>query len=195
MHLSSLIFVLAFGLMINNRDLFFKGKLKTFFKESSADQLLSELKLLTLESSFLVRTFFFIVFGMSITLTGMDGVVFAIAGFALAAIFGLRFVVLNVAMRKDMYPAFYIAPRGLITVLLFFAIPDNMLIADFSSSILLLTIILSSLVMMYGLMTYGKKAKAEVAEVAEGVGPVVQSIEPGASPELPSEPGSDQLSE
>ncbi|MDN5205280.1 cation:proton antiporter [Fulvivirgaceae bacterium BMA10] len=163
MHLSSLIFILAFGLMINNKHIFFKGRLKKFIDNNNFNELLGELKLLTLESSFLVRTFFFIIFGMSISLSGINGTAIAITLFALAAIYGLRFITFSVAAKKEIEPAFFIAPRGLITVLLFFVIPAELAIQGFHSSILLLAIIVSSLVMMYGLIRHKRAMNRELA--------------------------------
>ena len=50
-----------------------------------------------------------------------------------------------------------IAPRGLITVLLFFAIPAEYLQDNFDKGILLHTIILTSLVMMAGMLSKGEQ--------------------------------------
>lgn len=158
-HLSSLIFVLAFGLMLNNKDLFFRGIFKKFIRPAPYEILLSEIKLITLESSFIIRTFFFIVFGMSITLDGLNHIsVFLIALIALVIMYLLRWAALNVIARPLLYPAIYIAPRGLITILLFYKIPTQYHVEAFSPSILLLVIIVSSLIMMYGLIKNpGKK--------------------------------------
>ena len=171
-HLSSLIFILAFGLMLNNHQLFFRGPLKRYILPKAFRTLLSELKLITLESSFLIRTFFFIVFGMSITLDGFTSAsVFLIALLALAAIYGLRFFALKVVTPKQLEPALYIAPRGLITILLFYKIPEELMITGFSEGTLLLVILISSLIMMYGLI----KNKSEEAKTGELEAPPVEA--------------------
>ncbi|MEM9987118.1 MAG: hypothetical protein AAF804_18650, partial [Bacteroidota bacterium] len=59
--------------------------------------------------------------------------------------------------------AIYVAPRGLITVLLFYAIPDTAASEKFQPGIVLLTILISSLVMTYGLIREQKIAQAEKA--------------------------------
>ncbi len=152
-HLSSLIFVLAFGLMLNNKDLFFKGFLKEFILPEPYENLLKEIKLITLESSFLIRTFFFIVFGMSISLDGFNQpMVFVIAVVALIIMYVLRYGALRTMAKSQLNPGIYVAPRGLITILLFYSIPVEHQLVDFSPAILLLVIICSSLVMMYGLI-------------------------------------------
>ena len=156
-HLSSLMFVLAFGLMLNNVDVFFKGFLKRYVIPEAHKTLLSEIKLITLESSFLIRTFFFIVFGMSITLDGFNSwSVFVIAFLALLIMYFLRWGALKTILPKQLLPALYVAPRGLITILLFYSIPAEYQIADFSPAILFLVIISSNLIMMYGLIKNGQ---------------------------------------
>ncbi|MDH5381763.1 MAG: hypothetical protein OEW75_12965, partial [Cyclobacteriaceae bacterium] len=120
---------------------------------------LEDLKMLTLETSFLVRTFFFIVFGMSITAHGMDDPMVYFVGFLTVIIFFVgRWGLFNIAMKKDKNPALWIAPRGLITILLYFAIPESMIIEGFHPAILLLVILLTNLLMTYGLMKFTPKA-------------------------------------
>lgn len=152
-HLSSLIFVLAFGLMINNRKLFFRGKLSWIVQEDRMKDLTKELTVVTLESSFVIRTFFFLIFGMSISFSDLyDLKVFLIGLFVLAVIYGIRFLYLSVFDRKNIFPTIAIAPRGLITVLLFYSIPVALQIEGFQPGILLLAIIVSNGTMAYGLI-------------------------------------------
>lgn len=161
-HLSSLIFILVFGLMINNRHLFFKSRLMRIFKESKFDETLEELKIITLESSFVVRTLFFIVFGMTITADGINDPLVYIVGIAtLIVLFGSRFGLLSVLIKAEKLPAILVSPRGLITILLFFAIPDNLVIENFRSAILLLVILASNSVMTYGLMKFSPSGHVE----------------------------------
>lgn len=165
-HLSSLMFVLAFGLMLNNIDLFFKGFLKRYIIPEAYQALLSEIKLITLESSFLIRTFFFIVFGMSITLDGFNQLtVFIVAILALAIMYLLRWAALRLITPKHVFPALYVAPRGLITILLFYSIPAQHLIPDFSPAILFLVIIISNLIMMYGLIKNSRDPEKTTGEL------------------------------
>ena len=166
-HLSSLMFVLAFGLMLNNIDLFFKGFLKRYIIPEAYQALLSEIKLITLESSFLIRTFFFIVFGMSITLDGFNQLkVFIVAILALAIMYLLRWAALRLITPKHVFPALYVAPRGLITILLFYSIPAQHLIPDFSPAILFLVIIISNLIMMYGLIKNSRDPEKITGELS-----------------------------
>lgn len=167
-HLSSLMFVLAFGLMLNNVDVFFKGFLKRFVIPEAYQNLLSEIKLITLESSFLIRTFFFIVFGMSITLDGFNQIsVFIIAILALVVMYLFRWVALRVVIPSLLTPAVYVAPRGLITILLFYSIPAQHVIPEFSPAILFLVIISSNLIMMYGLIRNGQDPDKTPGEILQ----------------------------
>jgi Kef-type K+ transport system membrane component KefB len=175
-HLSSLIFVLVFGLMLNNITLFFRGFLTTYIIPVAYKELLSEIKLITLESSFLIRTFFFIVFGMSITLDGFNQIsVFVVSFLALAIMYILRWGAFKLIAPKQILPGIYVAARGLITILLFYSIPAEHQITGFSPAVLFLIIITSNLIMMYGLIRNGKEAdqadeivtESEIEEILE----------------------------
>ena len=71
MHLSSLIIILIFGLVIANMKVFFKGKLKQFLKYDKAHHIYHELHTITAETAFVVRTFFFVVFGITIVVASL----------------------------------------------------------------------------------------------------------------------------
>ncbi len=68
LHLAPLILIMVFGLMLNNRDIFFRGRLDSLVKEEAFEDILHQLHVITLEAAFFVRTMFFVVFGMSIVL-------------------------------------------------------------------------------------------------------------------------------
>ena len=70
-HLSSLLIILVFGLMLSNRNIFFPGKLRKYLDESQMSSIFDNFKMITLESSFVVRTFFFVIFGFTIVLTSL----------------------------------------------------------------------------------------------------------------------------
>ena len=58
--------------------------------------------------------------------------------------------------KQAIKPLVYIAPRGLITILLFLTIPISQTIEIANKSLIIQVIILSALVMMFGLMTNKK---------------------------------------
>ena len=159
LHLSPLLIILIFGIMLANHHMFFRI-FKNFYKEEDpVEEIKEEFHLVTLETAFVVRTFFFVVFGMTITLSSLlDVNTLVISLFVIGALYLVRVVMLGIFMRKDVIPELWIAPRGLITILLFFAIPQVHEIGNFDNGILLYVIIITSLVMTAGLIANGKKS-------------------------------------
>ncbi|MFA7273775.1 MAG: cation:proton antiporter [Crocinitomicaceae bacterium] len=156
-HLSSLLTILAFGLVLNNTDVFFAGRLSKYFDREAVKPILHDFHNLTLESAFLVRTFFFVLFGISITLTSLYDWRVAVNGVVIVAIlYGIRFLALRFIAPKHIFPELFIAPRGLITVLLFFVIlkDERINIPGFDAGLLLYPIIITSVIMTIGLITY-----------------------------------------
>jgi NhaP-type Na+/H+ or K+/H+ antiporter len=157
-HLSSLLIILIFGLVLNNNKLFFRGFLKKWIVQEKVSEILKDFHLVTLESAFVVRTFFFVLFGISISLASLlNWEVALISICILAALYGVRFIFIKLFIQKDIFPQVYLAPRGLITILLFFAIPIEYKVESFDSGILLYAIIISSLIMAAALVASGKK--------------------------------------
>ena len=169
-HLSSLLIILFFGLVLNNSQIFFRGPLKRFGDKSVMKESLHELHVITLETAFVLRTFFFVIFGITISLASLiDWKLGLISIVIVALLFGVRYLCLKLFVRKDIVPQLWIAPRGLITVLLFFAIPNGMVdahgdmlttydphmdftIREFDQGILLFTILITSVIMTISLI-------------------------------------------
>jgi NhaP-type Na+/H+ or K+/H+ antiporter len=121
--------------------------------------------LITVETAFVVRTFFFVIFGLTISLSSIFQFnVFLTSIILLGVLYGVRFLVLKLFLRTDIIPELFIAPRGLITVLLFFAIPTEYQYQNFESGILLFLIIASSIIMAIALIKHSKKPKLEINE-------------------------------
>ena len=165
-HLSSLIIILIFGLIMNNRHIFIPKFLKPKFDEKALSAITNDIKLITLETSFVVRTFFFVIFGITLTLSAVaDFKVVVITFLLLVVIYGGRYLFLRFLVGKDsVFPELFIAPRGLITILLFYAIPDEHAISDFNHGILFLLIIATSIIMTYALVKFRKKNVQPVEE-------------------------------
>jgi len=131
---------------------------------------LHELHVITLETAFVLRTFFFVIFGITISLASLiDWKLGLISIVIVALLFGVRYLCLKLFVRKDIVPQLWIAPRGLITVLLLFAIPNGMVdahgdmlttydphmdftIREFDQGILLFTILITSVIMTISLI-------------------------------------------
>jgi hypothetical protein len=162
-HLSSLLIILTFGLILNNTNIFFRGRLGMVVNKESVKPILHDFHIVTLESAFVIRTFFFVLFGMFITLNSIvDWKVAVISLAIVSALYVVRFVLLKLIVQRDIVPQLYIAPRGLITILLFFVIDshvgkdgiNHLKIVEFDTGILLFVILITSLVMTLGLIIY-----------------------------------------
>jgi len=177
-HISSLVIILFFGLILNNSKLFFLGPLKRFTVGEKLKESLHELHVITLETAFVLRTFFFVVFGITISISSLFDWRYGLISLVIVCtLFIVRLILLRIFSGKDIFPQLWIAPRGLITVLLFFSIPNGWVdiqgdflddynakfdctISFFDQGILLHTIILTSLIMTISLiMSRGEKVK------------------------------------
>lgn len=172
-HLSSLLIILAFGVVLNNTDVFFQGRLAKLFDREKVKPILHDFHNLTLESAFLIRTFFFVVFGLSITLSSLANWQVAVNSLAIVAIlYIVRFIGLRIFAKDNLLPELFIAPRGLITVLLFFVLAKNssIHIEAFDSGLLLYPILITSIIMMISLISYkGEKIKDVLFHKVPGV--------------------------
>lgn len=167
MHFSSLIIILIFGLLIANMKLFFQGKIGRFLNPDKAKNVYDGLHVITGETAFVVRTFFFVVFGITITLSSLlDAQVALVSGLILLSIYIIRFIILRLFLGKDIFPQLFIAPRGLITILLFYAIPKEVRIERFDSGILLFVIIATGIFMSVA-MVYDKQRSRAAIKRAE----------------------------
>jgi cell volume regulation protein A len=168
MHLSALIVILIFGLIIANMKLFFQGPLGRWLQLEKANNIYGGLHVITMETAFVVRTFFFVIFGLSIdfdSLKSMD--VAMISGLIIASIYIIRYITLRPSIGEDIAPQLYIAPRGLITILLFYKIPEAAKVEAFNSGILLFIIIGTSLIMTVA-MIFDKQKTGKAVKIAEG---------------------------
>jgi len=155
-HLPGLIFILLFGLFLGNLD-----ELKQFkwIENLNPDQLNIEVhkfKELTIEAAFLVRSLFFLLFGYLIQINEIlntNTLIWAVG--IVMAIFALRAIQLKV-LQIPLAPLLFIAPRGLITILLFFSIEPTQSIPLVNKSLIIQVIIITAIAMMLGLMTIKK---------------------------------------
>lgn len=166
MHLSSLLVILIFGLILNNYKLFFVGRLKRILKPIAVENIYEAFLMITIESAFVIRTFFFVIFGFSIAISTLyDVKVALVSATILALIYISRLFVFIPYKHKNLKQAITIAPRGLITLLLFYSIPKDLQFTGFKSGILLFIIIITSLIMTTGLLKKSPRNDEDVLEV------------------------------
>ena len=160
-HLPSLVFILVFGLFLNNLD---KIKHLHFIQKLQPDVLRVEVKKfkeLTIEATFLIRALFFLLFGYLIKtdeLIATDTLTWSVG--ITAGIFIVRAIILKIA-KLPLTPLVYVAPRGLITILLFLSLPLYLQIPLISRPMIIQIIILSALVLMVGALLNKKPVTAE----------------------------------
>ncbi len=160
LHLSSLIIILIFGLVLNNYTHFFRGKLRSWIREEKLKPVLEDFQMITIESAFFIRTFFFVLFGISLELTDLLDLNAALISLGIVgSILMVRFICLKLFGMKHIVTELFVAPRGLITILLFFGIPAAYQYAGFSPGILLYTIIITSIIMAVVLVVKGKETE------------------------------------
>lgn len=155
MHLPSLLTILMFGLVVNNWELVRWKPLKTYFSDDKVNDMATFLKSITAESAFLIRTFFFIIFGFGIELSFLKNPEVLLLGSTIVlALLALRFIYLRIVHKYDLFPELFYIPRGLITVLLFYKIPEWQRIEAFDEGVLFFVILATTLIMMIGSLLY-----------------------------------------
>ncbi|TNE54289.1 MAG: sodium:proton exchanger [Bacteroidetes bacterium] len=155
LNLPSLLTILLFGLVVNNWELIPWQPIRRYFSMESVDNVQALLKSITAESAFLIRTFFFILFGYSINLGFLtDPDVLLVGSAIVLALLLLRYVYLRIVHKYDLLPELFYIPRGLVTVLLFYKIPDWQRIEGFDEGVLFFVILVTSLIMMVSSILY-----------------------------------------
>lgn len=165
-HVSSLIIIMIFGLILGNLNIFFRGRIAKFIDFYSGNLIMKELHHITLESAFVIKTFFFFFFGLSINLPALSNIhAWAFAIGVLMATYLVRYWILKAVRIKDFKLLTYITPRGLISILLFFSIPAIYAIQTVDESGLLILIIVTNIIMTIGLVRNGKQNESDNKKV------------------------------
>lgn len=150
-HLPSLLLVFIFGLLLKNREILIIPELKRFFKTEEFEPHFAQFMLITSESAFIIRTFFFVVFGFSVPLLSLaDGEVLLLGGLVFVAILLIRYVYMLVSKTEPVNILTLIAPRGLITILLFLQVPAQHNILGLNQGVLFIVICLSLVALTTG---------------------------------------------
>lgn len=165
LNLSTLVTVLAFGLFLRNSELIANQMARFPFLERVSSLMiypglqndLKGLHQLSAESAFLLRTFFFLVFGYTLHFEDLfREEVYLYGTVIIITVYLIRWAYLQFIARAHLWPELLITPRGLISVLLFLNVPFENQITSFGNGILLFTIILSGMLMTIGLVALGK---------------------------------------
>ncbi|HRG88557.1 MAG TPA: cation:proton antiporter [Chitinophagales bacterium] len=161
-HLPGLIFILIFGLFLGNLDELAGFKWIEKLRPEKLGKEVHKFKEITVEATFLVRALFFIVFGFLLEtseILSTESVPWA-AGIV-TGIVVIRYIVLKL-LKLNIDPLISIAPRGLITILLFLSIAPEQAIPVATKPLVVQVMLLSVLVMMIGLMASNSKKSVMV---------------------------------
>ena len=156
-HLPGLIFILVFGLFLGNIDELKRFKWIEKFRPLKLQAEVDKFKEVTIEATFMVRATFFILFGFLMNPNEIFNLeTLPLAGAIVFIILLIRWVTLKLAGLPTS-PLLFVAPRGLITILLFLAIVPEQSIPLVNKSLVIQTVLLSVVAMMIGLMTTKKE--------------------------------------
>jgi hypothetical protein len=150
-HLPALFLVLAFGLALSNNKLAENTVIKKVVDFEKFRNDLESFKRIVVELTFLVRSFFFIIFGFYTSMNGLfnhDNLL--IAAVITAGIFFIRWVFFTQVLKSSGITLILFAPRGLITILLFLSIPPVSEINLINAEVITLVILMTLIVMMFG---------------------------------------------
>lgn len=165
LHLSPLLIVLILGLMLNNPHVIRRVKWLSGLHSDHYWSELDKLKHLTAEATFLVRTFFFLLLGYSTDMSTLaDQRTWAVAVALVVAIFVLRLPVVWMLGGGRVKPLLWAAPRGLITVLLFYSLPAGLVPESFPPGALILVVLVSCVIMAVGFRFTGDAAEGDGTE-------------------------------
>lgn len=154
-HLPSLLIVLVFGLVLNNIEPLIQRRSARWIKFDEFESSVNLLRSITAETSFLIRTFFFILFGYTINLDIFkDPDVWELGSIIVVILLFTRFLYLKFMLKSSILPELFLMPRGLVTILLFYSIPATKQLGSFDEGILFFVVVVTSLIMMIGLILF-----------------------------------------
>ena len=166
-HLPSLLFILLFGLVIGNLDEFRKYKFIENLKPQILQAEVHKFRDLNIELTFIIRVLFFLLFGFLIETDEIVNPATLIwAGAITSLIFILRALMLWI-LKIELKPLMFIAPRGLVSILLFLSLPQNQIISIANRSLLVQVVLLTALMLMIGNLMIPAKPKEKV--IAPGI--------------------------
>ena len=169
-HLPALLLVLVFGLALSNNQFVKHTFIKKFvdFEKLSTD--LESFRKILRELTFLVRSFFFIIFGYYTSLQGIFYPSNLFTALAITVVILLiRWLFVYYVLRIKSPTLVLFAPRGLITILLFISIPAVYMIPEINTEVITLVILMTLLAMMLGNILSPGEKQTKLAKSSEAV--------------------------
>jgi NhaP-type Na+/H+ or K+/H+ antiporter len=197
-HLPALVTIFIFGIFLSNVKSLLPRFLKNYLDLDHTEKELHEFHILTAESTFIVRTFFFLFFGFSIQLSDFNTSQPLFYGALIVLVMlVLRYIYFSVTtFRLKPSSLTYMSPRGLISILLFVQLNEVSFI-DLSNSpiderVLLVVILSSMLVMLIGTLKKPSPKEESITSDFEPETPVTLDLNIDI-PELPDNDSEEPL--
>ncbi len=177
-HLPALLLVLIFGLALSNSRFVENTFIRKYVEFDKFNRDLESFRKILGELTFLVRSFFFIIFGYY---TSVEGIFYPenllTALLITSGILLIRWLFFSYVLRIRSSSLILFAPRGLITILLFLSIPAVYVLPEINTEVITLVILMTLLAMMLGNIISPRKAKRTVAAPKKDV-PELKEDEP-----------------
>ena len=87
-----------------------------------------------------------------------------VGGLIVISLFVTRVLYLKFFVKTNVFPETFFIPRGLITIVLFYKIPEHFKLETFNESILFFVILTTGVIMMLGMIFYKKPAQEIIEE-------------------------------
>jgi Kef-type K+ transport system membrane component KefB len=172
-HLPALLLVLTFGMVLTNNQFLEHTFVNKVFNFTKFRNDLESFKKILIELTFLVRSFFFIMFGYYTKIDGLLDYHNIITGLLITAgIFLLRMIFLKLVLKMPVVPLLFFSPRGLITILLFISIPMASKVPLISEEVITLVILMTIFLMMIGNIFYKRKYEPTDDMTGDKKGPI-----------------------
>jgi potassium/hydrogen antiporter len=156
-HLPALLLILVFGIILSNNQLLEYTPVNRIFNFGKFRDDLESFKKILVELTFVVRSFFFIMFGYYTKVDSLLDWHNIVAGVVITAgILAMRIIYLKLLLKMPAVPLLFFSPRGLITILLFLSIPEVYRIPIINEEVITIVILLTILIMMIGNIFYKK---------------------------------------
>ena len=175
LHLPALVTIFIFGIFMSNVKSLLPRFLRNYLDLDATRKEIQEFHILTAESTFLVRTFFFLFFGFSIQLSNFKSIIPFFYGLIIFLImFFIRYMYITfTSLKIKPSPLVYMSPRGLISILLFIQLKDVSFISldqsPIDERVLLIVILSSMLVMLLGTMKKQKDKEEIIIDDEESI--------------------------
>lgn len=167
-HLPALLLVLVFGLALSNSRFVENTFISKYVEFEKFNRDLLAFRKILGELTFLVRSFFFIIFGYYTSIEGIFHLDNLLAALVITAgILLVRWLFLRLVLRMKSMPLVLFAPRGLITILLFLSVPAAFMIPEINTEVITLVILMSLLAMMLGNILSPGKGRREVGPASD----------------------------